>query len=71
MLLFLDFLQVKNLGLSKEFVLHFFRDHNETPKIYAGAHARAHAHARTHTHASHKRTHTQIYLKCQIKFKHF
>lgn len=40
--MFLDFLQVKNLHLNKEFILQFFRGHNETPNIYARS--RTHAH---------------------------
>jgi hypothetical protein len=41
MQLILDFLQVKNLGLSKEFVLQLFRDRNETSSF---THSHTHAH---------------------------
>jgi hypothetical protein len=47
------FCKWKNLDLSKEFIL-FFRDHNETARIYAGAHTRTHhtqTHAQLHTNA--------------------
>ena len=58
---------MKNLGLSKEFVLHFFRDHNETLSIYAGPQARARAHTRTHTRA-HTNAHTRSRAHTQSSF---